>query len=130
VLSGNCHSCLGTLAGLQAEQALGHPRRTGIVWFDAHADFNTPDTTPSGFFDGTALSAATGGSWRTLTSTIPGFRPVDEARVVLVGAGDIDPGVDDLLERSAIVTVTVEDMRDNDGDALGAALEGLRERVD
>jgi len=53
VLAGNCNSCLGTLAGIEAD-------RIGIVWLDAHADFNTPETSLSGSLDGMALAAAIG----------------------------------------------------------------------
>ena len=42
VLSGNCNSCLGTIAGINSAQL-------GVVWFDAHGEFNTPETTQSGF---------------------------------------------------------------------------------
>src|SRR5262249_40566379 len=50
VLSGVCSSSLGTVAGL------GSPPDLGVVWFDAHGDFNTPETSPTGFFDGIALA--------------------------------------------------------------------------
>src|ERR1700722_10506973 len=53
ILAGSCNLCLGALAGF-AERSLG------IVWFDAHADFNTPATSLSGRLDGMALSVATG----------------------------------------------------------------------
>ena len=43
VLSGNCNGSLGTLAGI------GSNDQTGIIWFDGHGDFNTPETTESGF---------------------------------------------------------------------------------
>src|SRR5436309_2130353 len=56
ILSGNCNTSVGTLAGL------GH--EVGVVWFDAHGDFNTPETSPSGYFDGMALAIATGRCWR------------------------------------------------------------------
>jgi arginase len=68
VLAGNCNSCLGTLAGI-GQNGLG------IVWFDAHGDFNTPETTVSGFLDGMGLAMATGRCWRSLLRTIPGFSP-------------------------------------------------------
>jgi arginase len=67
VLAGNCGSCLGTLAGLD--------REVGIVWFDAHADFDTFEGNHSGFFDFMALSVATGTGWRALRESIPGFQP-------------------------------------------------------
>jgi arginase len=98
VLAGNCSSSLGILAGL-AEPEIG------IVWFDAHGDFNTPETTRSGFFDGMALAVATGRCWRELAATVPGFAAVDEKRVLLVAARDLDPGERRLLEGSAVTRV-------------------------
>ncbi|HYE57043.1 MAG TPA: arginase family protein, partial [Rhodothermales bacterium] len=69
VLAGNCGATLGTLAALPSE-------RTSVVWFDAHADFHTPETTTSGFVDGTALATMTGRCWRSLAASLPGFRSV------------------------------------------------------
>ena len=53
ILAGGCISCVGTLAGLDSGA-------TAVVWLDAHGDFNTPETTLSGFLDGMALATATG----------------------------------------------------------------------
>src|SRR5215208_4203564 len=69
VLSGNCNSCLGTIAGVGAEGL-------GIIWFDGHGDFNTPETTISGFLDGMGLATAVGLCWKALASSIQGFNPV------------------------------------------------------
>jgi arginase len=80
VLAGNCNSCLGTVAGLG---------QVGVVWFDAHADFDTPDRS-LGFFDGMGLAVLTGNGWELLRGTIPGFTPVDERDVVLVGVRDLE----------------------------------------
>jgi arginase len=53
VLGGrNCNSCLGSIAGINSD-------RLGVVWFDAHGEFNTPETTLSGFLDGMPLAIAT-----------------------------------------------------------------------
>ncbi|WP_455464089.1 arginase family protein, partial [Candidatus Hodarchaeum mangrovi] len=49
ILGGNCNTCLGTLAGFDKP-------KPGIIWFDAHGDFNTPETSPSGFLDGMGLA--------------------------------------------------------------------------
>ncbi|HEY7461332.1 MAG TPA: arginase family protein [Gemmatimonadota bacterium] len=98
VLAGNCSSSLGILAGL-AEPDIG------IVWFDAHGDFNTPETTRSGFFDGMALAVATGRCWRELAASVPGFTAVGEERVLLVAARDLDPAERRLLESSAVTRV-------------------------
>ena len=55
-LGGDCSICVGTLAGIQS----GIGGSIGIVWIDAHGDFNTPKTTPSGFIGGMCLAMACG----------------------------------------------------------------------
>jgi arginase len=96
VLSGNCNAGVGS--AIASEPA-------GIVWFDAHGDFNTPETSPSGYFDGMALAMATGRCWRTLVQRIGGFAPIPDERVVLVGARDLDPGEHALLAASGVTWV-------------------------
>ena len=119
VLAGNCITTIGALATYPQS-------RTGVIWFDAHADFNTPDTTASGFLDGTALSAVTGGSWRQLALSVPGFRPIPEENACVVGARDLDAMEKRLLSASGVTTVGAAEMRT----ALPAALEGLTKNVD
>jgi arginase len=94
VFSGNCHACLGTLSGTQSA--------SDIIWFDAHGDLNTPDTSVTGYFDGMALATALGWSWTELTKMIPEFTPRAESDVLLVGARDLDPQEHDRLMRSRI----------------------------
>jgi arginase len=85
VLSGNClPAAVGTLAGLGPA--------VGVAWLDAHGDFHTPETTPSGFVDGMALAVAAGRCWRSLASVVPGFKPVPARRLVHVGGRAFDPG--------------------------------------
>ncbi len=123
VLSGNCNACVGTVAGVGAEGL-------GILWFDAHADFNTPETTTSGFVDGMGLAIAVGDCWGSMAATIPGFVPVDAANVVLVGARDVQPAEQERLDEAGIGVVAggpAGDRRWYEG--LGAALDGLRTRV-
>ncbi|HST57076.1 MAG TPA: arginase family protein [Longimicrobium sp.] len=95
VLAGNCATAMGTLAGL----ADAHP---AVLWLDAHADLNTPETTRTGMLDGMALAIATSRCWPALASTIPGFQSVPDAFVCLVGARDVDPGERALLLASGI----------------------------
>jgi arginase len=61
VLSGNCNNIVGVVAGLAGSS----PDEVGIVWFDDHADFNTPETTTTGFLDGMGLAIAVGEVGRT-----------------------------------------------------------------
>lgn len=103
ILAGNCNSCLGTLAGLGVTDI-------GVAWFDAHGDFNTPETSASGFFDGMALNAAVGGCWQTATRSIPGFEPAAENRVGLIGVRDLDAGERRLLDRSAVKVVEYDEI--------------------
>lgn len=81
VLSGNCIAALGTVAGCGAAN-------TDVVWFDAHGESMTPETTSSGFLDGMGISVLTGQTWQTMARSIPGFEPVPGSRIVLVGGHD------------------------------------------
>jgi arginase len=98
VLGGNCCSCLGTVAG-------AGPEGLGVVWFDAHADFDTTDDNLSGFTDVLGLAILTGTGWRALRETIPGFAPVPEERVVLGAVRDLEPYQRRRLAASAVRTV-------------------------
>ena len=119
VLSGNCNvAALGVLAGVRA-------RNVGVVWFDCHGDFNTPETTTGGFLDGMALAMATGRCWIQLLERLPGFEPVASSNVLLVGARDLDP-----LEASLLTAARVTVLEPADVDAgIGPALERMRQRV-
>ncbi len=111
VLAGNCNTAVGTLAGLDYADS------TGVFWFDAHGDFNTPDSTLTGVLDGMALAMLTGRCWRALCHAIAGFEPVRDDATCLVGARDLDPleaealqgselwqvGADEALQRLPIV---------------------------
>jgi arginase len=65
-------------------------RSPGVVWFDAHGDFNTPESTVDGYFDGMPLAILTGGAWLTMVSGRE-LRTIPESAVVLAGARDFDP---------------------------------------
>ena len=124
VLGGNCGVTLGALASAP------DTREIGVLWLDAHADFNTPDTTASGFLDGMALAMLTGRCWRTLASTIQGFSPVADDHVVLCGARDVDPQEGELLATSKIGVVRGETIRSGGlARSLTPALDALRARV-
>lgn len=122
VLAGNCNSCLGTLAGIGQSEV-------GVVWFDAHGDFNTPETTLSGFLDGMGLAMATGRCWRPLLGTIPGFRPIAEANVIHIGARDLDPEEERLLQQSEIEMIKSDRDEISMRQAIDTALHQLRDQV-
>ena len=113
VLSGNCNVAVGVVAGLRST---GCPD-PAVCWFDAHADFNTPDSTIGGFFDGMAIAMLTGHCWRELGAQVPGFHPIPDSRVLLIGARDIDPLEQRLLDASGVRVARSVDIR-ADVDAL------------
>ena len=88
LVAGHCAICMTTLPGVAAR----HPDAS-FVWLDAHADFNTPETTPSGFLGGMCLSAACG-VW---DAELEGA-PIDPARVHMIGVRDLDPGEERLVD--------------------------------
>ncbi len=104
VVSGDCTTSLGVLAGLQRAG-----RDAGIVWFDAHADFHTEATTTSGYLGGMPLALAAGVGTPTLPDAL-GLRPVPPSRVVLVDARDTDPPEHRLLADAGIGTRPVADL--------------------
>jgi arginase len=124
VLAGNCNSCAGTIAGIDS-------KRLGIIWFDAHGDFNTPETTVTGFLDGMGLAMAAGRCWRSLLRTIPGFNPVPESCIVHVGSRDLDMQERKMFEEANVPLVTINPTGEIDIlSAFEAALVTLKNRVD
>ena len=118
ILSGNCGP-----AALSATCALGS-KTIGVIWFDAHADFNTPETSASGFLDGMSLSILTGHCWPALAERFDGFEPVPEKNVLLIGARDLDSREAARLGESAITHILPTRM-----DQLERAVAELSERV-
>jgi arginase len=118
VLAGNCASAIGTLSGLDDPSP-------AILWLDAHGDLNTPETSRSGMLDGMALSIATGRCWSAIAATVPGFRPIPDANVCLIGARDLDPAESEYLMRSDVSVLSVDDYPQR----LPSALESLQTRT-
>lgn len=102
VLSGNCNTSVGTISGCG-------PERTGIIWFDAHGEANTPDTTMSGFLDGMPIATLLGRAWRNLAKTIPGFEPIPGNRIVLFGSRDVEPAERELLNSCGVSQISAVD---------------------
>jgi arginase len=97
LLAGDCSICLTTLP-----TAIRHRPEAKVLWLDAHGDFNTPETTPSGFLGGMCLAAACG---RWQAGLLEDGPVVDPARVVMTGVRDLDGGERVELERAGVGTV-------------------------
>jgi arginase len=96
VLSGNCSIAVGTVSGCG-------PAETKVVWFDAHGEATTPDTTTSGFLDGMGISILTGQCWQSMARSIPGFASVGGSNIVLFGARDLEDAERKLLDRIGVI---------------------------
>jgi arginase len=123
VLAGNCNSSLGGIAGVG-------PTDLGVIWFDAHSDFRTPETTVGGMFDSMGLAMLTGQCWRRATSYITGFAPIPINRVLLVGPRQLEPDDQEQLEQAQVPLVRGEQIRASGlAENLAGALHALRARV-
>jgi arginase len=99
-IAGDCCTTLGVLAGLQ--QAGLNPI---LLWLDAHGDFNTWETTPSGFLGGMPLAMLVGRGEQTMARAV-GLRPFPESRVILCDGRDLDPEERQALAQSEVHHVT------------------------
>jgi arginase len=110
-LLANCSALLGMLGGLQHSGPTPRTLRVGLVFIDAHGDFNTPETTLSGMLGGmpVAVSAGLGLTRLRLKSGLDPALP--ERHIVLAAVRDTDPLEQDLLDRSAVEFLSTEDIR-------------------
>ena len=105
VLGGDHSVALGTLGGLARVHGPG-----GVLWLDAHADLNTPETTPSGNVHGMALAAALGIAGPAFASDGWPLPAVQRGRVALVGVRSLDLGERELLQRLDARVFTMSDL--------------------
>lgn len=105
ILGGDHSIALGSVAGVAKVY-----KNIGVLWIDAHADFNTPETTPSGNIHGMILSALAGLGDKRLTE-IGGWTPkINMEYIVIIGARALDPGEQDLLRKHHIHVFTMSDI--------------------
>ena len=109
VLGGDHSVAMGTIAGL-ARHYHRRKEKLGLVWFDAHADANTAETSPSGNIHGMPLAAVLGLGAPSLVN-LAGFSPmVDGSRAALVGIRDVDAGERANVRASGIGAFTMRDI--------------------
>jgi arginase len=130
VLGGDHSLSLGSIRGA------GRHKKLGVLWVDAHADFNTHETTPSGNIHGMPLAALCGlgdprlahlwGSRSASPRGGGGEAVLDPRRVAIIGARDLDPGEKRNLREAGVLVLSMEQL-----DRLGmvAALEKAFERI-
>jgi arginase len=109
VLGGDHSIALGTLAGV-AKHFGDRQEAVGLIWFDAHADFNTPQSSPSGNVHGMPLAASVGVGPEPLTHFCGIHPKVRPQNAVLVGVREIDAQEKELLASSAVRVFTMRDI--------------------
>lgn len=123
VFAGDCNACLGNLAGFGKEPL-------GLLWFDAHGDFNTPKITASNYFDGMPLAVATGRCFQRERALLGMKKPVSESLVRLIGVRSLDPKEKTALEKSEIEVIHAKAIRKKGMQrALQTSLDALKKRV-
>lgn len=119
VLEGDCTHAVGPIGGLA--QAKGNP---GVVWFDAHGDLNTMETTTSGFLGGLPYAVALGldlDDWRLAAGL---EQPVRPEAAALIGTSDLDAAEVELLQRHPILHIDAKEMMQAGvGERVQAALQ-------
>lgn len=119
VLGGDHSIAVGTVSGVR-EFYRRQQKRIGLIWLDAHGDFNTPDTTPSGNIHGMALACLLGLGAKELTQLFGTAPKIAADNTVLVGVHELDSGEQQLLRQSGVKVFT---MRDLDERGMRSVLE-------
>lgn len=119
VLGGDHSIAVGTVSGM-AEGFRRDNKRLGLIWFDAHADMNTPDISPSGNVHGMPMAAIMGYGPRELTHLF-GFAPkVQPQHVAMIGIREVDPMEREIVKKSGVRVFT---MKEIDRRGIGAVLD-------
>lgn len=105
VLGGDHSIAIGTLAGISK-----YFKKLGVIWFDAHGDLNTPETSPSGNIHGMPLAVSLGLGETTLTQ-IGGYCPkIQPENIVIIGARSLDEGEKRLIKEKGIKVYTMHEI--------------------
>lgn len=111
VLGGDHSIAIGTIAG-----TLQHQPKLGVIWFDAHGDINTPETSPSGNIHGMSVAVGFGNGHDRLTGIGGHEAKLDPKKFVMIGIRDLDPGEKILLKALGVSVYTMHEI-----DMLGMA---------
>jgi arginase len=119
VLGGDHSIAIGSVSGLAAYYRR-QEKRVGVLWFDAHGDMNTPESSPSGNIHGMPFAAILGRGATELTH-ISGFAPKVQAEdCALIGARDVDPTEAEIMRNSGVRIYT---MREVDERGMSACVD-------
>ena len=109
VLGGDHSLAIGSIAGV-AEHFHERDENIGVIWFDAHGDFNTPETTPSGNIHGMSLAVSAGLGDPDLVGLGGRSPKVNADNIVLVGIRDLDEREREVIRESGVTAFTMRDL--------------------
>ena len=127
-LEANCNNLLGMLAGLKYDSD-GSARRVGLVFIDAHGDFNVPETTLSGMLGGMPVAIAAGHALHNIRKTTGLAEPLPMSHIVWGGVRDLDPLEADRFTEYEVRQFSVQDIRELSAN-LKKQMRDLSDRVD
>ncbi|SOC24696.1 arginase [Ureibacillus xyleni] len=105
ILGGDHSIAIGTLTGLGTKY-----KNLGVIWYDAHADLNTPETSPSGNIHGMPLAISCGLGDERLVN-IGGYGPkVKPENIIIIGARSVDPGERELIKKHGIKVYSMHEI--------------------
>jgi len=126
VVGGNCAITPGVVGGLQ--DAHGPAAKIGLVWFDAHGDFNTPRTTLSGMLGGMPVAVTAGLAWPRWREMSHQPAPLPTDRIVMVDVRNLDPAEETLVRATDVVIAAPAP--GFPGEDLQQAIDDLASRCD
>jgi arginase len=109
-LLANCNSLMGMLAGHQ-RSGVSRKKRVGLIWVDAHGDFNTPETSLSGMMGGMPVAISTGLCLQHIRRFSGLDPPLPIRYVTMVGVRDTDPWEQYLIDKHNVSQITLEDLK-------------------
>ena len=127
-LEANCNDLLGMLSGLKYDSD-GNSRRVGLVFIDAHGDFNIPETTLSGMLGGMPVAIAAGHALHNVRKTTGLEEPLPMSDIVWGGVRDLDPLEADRFTEHEAQQFSVQDVRELSAN-LKKQIDDLADRVD
>jgi len=126
VFGGDHSIAIGTLAGVSK-----HYKNLGVIWYDAHGDLNTGDTSPSGNIHGMPLAVSLGIGHERLTGINEYTPKIKPENIVIIGARSLDEGEKELIEEKGIKVYTMHEIdRVGMTKVVQESVEYLKERTD
>mgnify|MGYP000923181054 CR=1 FL=1 len=109
ILGGDHSIAMGTVAGL-SKAFQDKKQKLGLIWFDAHGDINTPDTTLSGNIHGMPVAHILGMGHKQLLGIADSLPMIDPSKVCLIGLRDLDPGERTLIKKTGVKAFTMREI--------------------